>query len=82
MNILKVREKGIIIIPKAIRDEAGIKEGDEVIAEADKETIILRKFSLLRVRIERNIIDELIREDLLLEERKYAEIFERKDNTS
>lgn len=31
--VLKVRRKGIIILPKKLRDALGINEGDEVIVE-------------------------------------------------
>ena len=32
--ILKVRRKGLIVLPKALREEASIEEESEVIAEA------------------------------------------------
>lgn len=38
---LKVREKGILILPKALRERAGIKEGSEVVATAIDDGIVL-----------------------------------------
>ncbi len=38
---LKVREKGILILPKALREKAGIKEGSMVVATALDDGIIL-----------------------------------------
>ncbi len=39
--VLKVREKGIVILPKALRERAGIKEGSTVVATALDDGIIL-----------------------------------------
>lgn len=39
--VLKVREKGILILPKALRERAGIKEGSTVVATALEDGIIL-----------------------------------------
>jgi AbrB family looped-hinge helix DNA binding protein len=38
---LKVREKGILVLPKSLRERAGIKEGSEVVATAVDEGIVL-----------------------------------------
>lgn len=38
---LKVREKGILILPKALREKAGIKEGSTVVATAIDDGIVL-----------------------------------------
>ncbi len=40
-TVLKVREKGILILPKALRERAGIKEGSTVVATALADGIIL-----------------------------------------
>ncbi len=39
--ILKVREKGILILPKELRERAGIKEGSTVVATALGDGIVL-----------------------------------------
>jgi len=38
---LKVREKGVLILPKALREKAGIGEGSTVVATALEDGIIL-----------------------------------------
>jgi AbrB family looped-hinge helix DNA binding protein len=38
---LKVREKGVLILPKALREKAGIDEGSMVVATALEDGIIL-----------------------------------------
>jgi AbrB family looped-hinge helix DNA binding protein len=40
-TILKVREKGIVILPKDLREKAGIKEGSMVLATVVDEGIVL-----------------------------------------
>ena len=37
---LKVGKKGYVILPKAVREAAGIEEGDEVIVEVDDGIIL------------------------------------------
>jgi len=41
VTTLKVREKGILILPKALRERAGIEEGSTVVATALEDGIIL-----------------------------------------
>jgi len=40
---LRVRKKGIVILPKALRIAAGIDEGSFLIAEIREEGLILKK---------------------------------------
>jgi len=40
--VLKVRKKGVTILPKSLRDAAGIKEDSEVRARVSHEGILLR----------------------------------------
>lgn len=40
-TMLKVREKGILVLPKELREKAGIKEGSMVVATAFDDGIIL-----------------------------------------
>jgi AbrB family looped-hinge helix DNA binding protein len=39
----KVGVKGQVVIPKAIRDEIGIKPGDEVVFEPDGKDVLVRR---------------------------------------
>lgn len=52
---LKVGKKGYVILPKAVREAAGIEEGDEVIVEVD-DGIILKP-------VKRKANPEKLRED-------------------
>ncbi len=42
-DIVVVRKKGIIVIPKAIRDALGIEEGDALRVRVEEGKIVLRK---------------------------------------
>lgn len=75
-RIVKLRRKGIIILPKSIREKAGVKEGDELLVTLEGDRIILRKFKPLKVRIDPEKVDEILREELLLEDEKLERILE------
>ena len=72
--ILKVRKKGILILPKEIREKAGIEEDSEVLVEAKNNSIIIKPLKPKVVKVDPEIIEELLREEYALEERKYEEI--------
>lgn len=46
MSIVKVHKKGIIIIPKEMREKAGIKEGMLLLIEAREGELVLRPLDL------------------------------------
>ena len=74
-SVLKVRKKGVIILPKRLREMAGIREGDEVIAEVSENLIVLRPLKPKVVDVDPEIIEELLREEHALEARKHGNIF-------
>jgi AbrB family looped-hinge helix DNA binding protein len=41
MNTLTMTQSGRIVIPKALRDQLGLHEGDEMIAEVDGDRLVL-----------------------------------------
>ncbi|BAB64965.1 putative antitoxin [Sulfurisphaera tokodaii str. 7] len=45
-TITKVNKKGIIVIPKGIRDEIGLKEGDAVKITVEGNKIVIEKIDL------------------------------------
>ena len=73
--ILKVRRKGILIIPKKLRDASGIHEGDEVIVEAKDNMLIIRPLKPKIVDIDPGVIDKLLAEEYGDEARKYEGLF-------
>lgn len=71
--MLKVRKKGVLILPKALRKATGIDEG-EVVAEAEENTIIIKPLKPRVVKIDQCIVEELLNEERRLEEEKFREI--------
>jgi bifunctional DNA-binding transcriptional regulator/antitoxin component of YhaV-PrlF toxin-antitoxin module len=71
--VLKVRKKGVLILPKALRKATGIDEG-EVVAEAEENTIIIKPLKPRVVKIDQCIVEELLNEERRLEEEKFREI--------
>jgi bifunctional DNA-binding transcriptional regulator/antitoxin component of YhaV-PrlF toxin-antitoxin module len=71
--VLKVRKKGVLILPKALRKATGIDEG-EVVAEAEENTIIIKPLKPRVVKIDQCIAEELLNEERRLEEEKFREI--------
>ena len=66
-EVIRVRKKGVLIIPKKIREEAGIQEGDEIVLEAKKGELLIRALKPKVVDVDPKIIDELLREENNLE---------------
>jgi len=70
--VLKVRRKGIIILPKRLRETIGINEGEEVVAEILQDRLILRALKPMVVDVDPEVVDELLREEQSVERRRYA----------
>ncbi|MEM1556753.1 MAG: AbrB family transcriptional regulator [Candidatus Bathyarchaeia archaeon] len=71
--VLKVRKKGVLILPKPLRETAGIGEG-EVSAEAKEGEIVIRPLKPRVVDIDPQIVEELLSEERGLEEEKFKRI--------
>jgi len=71
--VLRVRKKGVLILPKSVREAAGIDEG-EIIAEAREGEIVLKPFRLREVEIDPKIADQILKEEDELERRKISAI--------
>lgn len=46
MKVVRVYRKGVIALPKDVREEAGIKEGMLLVVEAKRGVIVLRPLDL------------------------------------
>jgi len=68
--LLKVRKKGVVIIPKKLREVLGIKEGDELIAEASGGALVMRPFKPKIVEIDPNLVEKMLSEESKLEREK------------
>jgi len=72
--VLRVRKKGILILPKRIRERVGIEENSDVIVEIKDGSLIIRPLRPKVVKIDPKIVEELLREEYVLEGQKYEEI--------
>ena len=72
--VLKVHRKGIIILPKRLREALGISNNDEVVAEVIGGKIVLRPLKPKIVDVNPEIVEELLREEYYLEKNRYAEM--------
>lgn len=68
--VLRLRRKGVLILPKSLREAAGIGEG-EVTAEVRDGEIVIRPLKPRVVDVEPSIIEELLGEENRLEEEKF-----------
>ncbi|MEM3070561.1 MAG: AbrB family transcriptional regulator [Candidatus Bathyarchaeia archaeon] len=71
--ILKIRDKGVLILPKSLRMAAGIGEG-EVAVEAREGEIVIRSFKPRVVDIDPQFVEEILGEENRLEEEKFRRI--------
>ena len=75
---MKVRRKGVIILPKELRLRAGIEENSIVLAEITEKGVLLRALKPITVRVDPAVIERILSEEGRLEEEKLREII---DNT-
>lgn len=75
--ILRVRKKGIIILPRELRGSLGIEEGGELLAEVQGGVLTLKPFRPTRVRVDHEVLEGVLREEFEAEERAFASYIER-----
>ena len=69
--VLKVRRKGVIILPKKLREALGIGEGDEVIVEVIGGKLVMRALKPRVVDVDPRVVEEILREERYSEEGRY-----------
>lgn len=60
--VVRVRRKGVIILPKALRERVGIEEGGEVVAEVVGGSIVLKPLKPRVVDVDVEKVREIVRE--------------------
>ena len=75
--VLKVRKKGVIILPKGLRDALGIGEGDELVAEVVDGKLVMRPLRPKVVDVDPGLVERLLREEYELEAGRYARMTSR-----
>jgi AbrB family looped-hinge helix DNA binding protein len=61
--VLKVGKKGVVILPKRLRAEAGIEEESLILAEVRDNNIILRPLKPVTVSIDWAVVEKLLAEE-------------------
>jgi len=72
---IKLRKKGVIILPKDVREELGVKENDILLGEMKGEELVLRPLKPKIVRVDPKMVEEILKEEGEAERRKEEEIF-------
>ena len=79
--VTKVGRKGVIVIPKALRELIGIEEKSLVILRVEGDEILIKPLKVLRVEASkeaRKVLEEALSEEYWLEEEKAGRIAERR----
>ena len=72
--VLKVRRKGIIILPKRLREAVGISEGDEVVVEVVGNELVMRALKPRVVDVDPELVERFLREEYDLERDRYTRL--------
>ncbi len=79
---MRVRKKGIIILPKKLRELIGLDEGSEVLVEVMNGKLVLTPLKPKVVDVDPSLVERLLREEYVSEERKYERMFRGEENGS
>jgi AbrB family looped-hinge helix DNA binding protein len=80
--VLKVRKKGVLTLPKGLREAVGLEEGDEVIAEVVGNSLVLRVLKPKIVDVDPSLVEELLREEYEFEEHEYGSLAQNEENSA
>lgn len=72
--ILKVRKRGVVVLPKELRTKAGIEEDCEVVAEIRGNEVLLRPLKPVIVRVDWAAVEKILGEEDEIEEEKLRKI--------
>lgn len=80
--VLKVHRKGIIVLPKGLREAVGIDEGDEVVVDVVGDRLVLRALKPRIVDVDPKVVEELLREEYRLEGERYRRMLSNEETSS
>ena len=72
--ILKVRKRGVVILPKELRSKAGIEEESEAVAENRGNEVLSRPLKPVIVRVDWATVEKILHEEDKVGEEKLHEI--------
>ena len=74
--ILRIRKKGVLILPKKLRESLNVGEGDELLAEVSEGVLILKPFKPKIVNVDPSLVEKILSEEDELERRRIKRIAE------
>ncbi|RLE63513.1 MAG: AbrB family transcriptional regulator [Thermoprotei archaeon] len=80
-HVTRVLKKGVVVIPKVLREEVGIKEGDLVVVKRVEDRIVIEPLErrLTLVTVDSELVDRILREvdeeEKRLEMKKLKRVF-------
>jgi AbrB family looped-hinge helix DNA binding protein len=80
--LLKIRRKGILILPKKLREAVGFEEGDEVIVEVIGDSLVLRALKPKMVDVDLKLVEKLLREEDKFEEQRFRRMLQSGENNA
>ena len=80
--LLKIRRKGILILPKKLREAVGFEEGDEVIVEVIGDSLVLRALKPKMVDVDPKLVEKLLREEDKFEEQRFRRMLQSGENNA
>jgi len=80
--VLKVHRKGIIVLPKKLREVLGVGEGDSVIAEVVEDKVVIRALKPRVVDVNPEVVEEILGEEHRVEVVKYKRMISSGEHSS
>ncbi len=71
-TIVKLGKKGIIVLPKGIREAIGVNEGDKLVVKVEGDKLVLKPLKPLVVDVDPGVVREILRKERKLEEERIA----------
>ncbi|MCY0850087.1 MAG: AbrB/MazE/SpoVT family DNA-binding domain-containing protein [Sulfuracidifex metallicus] len=71
---MKLRKKGVTILPKDVREKLDMKENDILLGEIKDGELVLRPLKPKIVRVQPKVVEEALKEEGEAERRKEEEI--------
>ncbi|WP_338117352.1 AbrB/MazE/SpoVT family DNA-binding domain-containing protein [Sulfuracidifex metallicus] len=71
---IKLRKKGVTILPKDVREKLDMKENDILLGEIKDGELVLRPLKPKIVRVQPKVVEEALKEEGEAERRKEEEI--------
>lgn len=79
---MRIRKKGVLILPKRLREAVGFEEGDDVVAEVAGDGLVLRVLKPKVVDVDPKFVEELLKEEDRFEEQRFRRMLQSEKNSA